>query len=283
MNKHIPSFVKIMALVAVAVGMLSLHGAVKAQTTNSQAPNTAPVFLKQIQDRGVLRVGCAESPPTIYQLPDGSWTGFDLLPLQRLADILHVKFQTIGTTWQNMVTGLEAGKYDFAAALDATGERALAIRYTAPVLKYSSVFVVPENTPYKTSEAILAANKPIAVPEGTAQDLALRTLNANELRLPNFSDDVLALNSGRAIAMFADVGTAVDFARKQTNLKIVVPHPPIFVHSVAYGVPASIDEHSLQVVNIVIDNMVDSGVISRAFTKAGYVDVNHLGSLELKP
>lgn len=283
MSKHIPIFVRIVAVVAFTVGMLSVRSGVKAQTNGSRAPDTSAVFLKDIQARGVLRVGCAQSPPTIYQNPDGSWAGPDLLPLQRLADILHVKFETVGTTWQNMVTGLEAGKYDFAADLDATGERALAIRYTVPSWKYPSVFVVPENTPYRTSEALLGANKPIAVPSGTAQDLALRTLNANELRLDDYSHAVLALDSGRAIAMFADNGTAVDFVRKQPSLKIIVPNPTIFVHGVAYGVPASIDEHSLQVIDIVIDNMVDSGEIKRAFAKAGFLNVNQLGNLELKP
>lgn len=280
MNRYSPILVGALSMVALAA--VSVCGAAHAATTASGPPSTAAVFLKQIQQRGVLRVGCAQSPPTIHQLPDGSWTGPDLIPLRKLAEVLHVKFQTVGTTWQNIVTGLEAGKYDFAADLDATAERALAIRYTDSVWKYPGVFIVPENTPYRTSKSLLASNKPIAVPSGTAEDLALRTIHANELRLDNYSDSTLALNSGRAVAVFADIGTAVAFVQKQPHLRVLVPQPTLFVHGVAYGVPATVDEHSLQVINILINNMVESGEIQRAFAEAGFVDVHHLGKMELK-
>ena len=93
---------------------------------------------------------------------------------------------------------------------------------------------------------------------------------------PDYSQCLLALTGGKAIAVFADNGTAEDMVKKQPSLKIMIPDPAIFVHDVSYGVRADIDDHSLQTVNITIKNQVMSGKISRAFAAVGYLDIEQL-------
>ena len=48
--------------------------------------------------------------------------------------------------WSNIVAGLQVDRYDFAANLDATVERSLAIQFTDPVYEYQGVFVTPTTT-----------------------------------------------------------------------------------------------------------------------------------------
>src|SRR5215471_17544916 len=64
-------------------------------------------FWKNIQQRGVLKVGGAEATP--YQMRDprtGEWSGVYIDILRMLADQLGVKLQVIDTTWDDLVAGL---------------------------------------------------------------------------------------------------------------------------------------------------------------------------------
>lgn len=277
-NKITWSVIGVIAL----AGAAGFSGAKMSGSGGGSSASAQASFLQQIQKAGVLTVGCASSPPTVEQESNGSWTGPDLIPLKQLAAAMHVKFETVSTTWQNMVTGLEAGKYDFAADLDATTARALAISFTNPVWTYPGVFVVPASSNARTSQEILKAGKPISVAAGSAEDLALEPLNANETKLPDWPHAFLALQSGRVASEFTDLGDAEVQVQHNSHFKIVVPDPPIFVHDVGYGVPSNIDPHSLQVINTEIDNDVASGEIGRAMSAAGFnPDTSHLGNMIL--
>jgi polar amino acid transport system substrate-binding protein len=267
-------------ILAIVVGGLAGFGGSKLGG-GSSGGNTATSYLQKWQSAGEIKVGCADSPPTIVVDAAGGCSGPDLLPLQELADTMKIKFTTVATSWQNIVTGVEANQYDFAADLDATTQRALAIRYTDPVWSYPGVFVVPGDSKWRNSVDLIAANQPIATPQGTAQDLALRDLKASELQLPDYAQCLLALTGGKAVAVFADNGTAEVMVKQQPTLKIIIPNPAIFVHDVAYGVRADIDQHSLQAVNITIKNQVAAGKISRAFAAAGYLDIDQLALTDM--
>lgn len=265
-------------VIAIVVGAVAGYAAANVSGgSGSSGGGTAPgAYLAKWRAAGEIKVGCADSPPTIVVTSAGDCSGPDLLPLQELAQTMNIKLVTVATSWQNIVTGVEANQYDFAADLDATSQRALAIRYTIPVWNYPGVFVVNGNAPYKTSVDLLKSGQPIATPQGTAQDLALRDLKANELLLPDYDQSLLALTGGKAAAVFADNGTAEVMVQKQPTLKIIVPDPPVFVHDVSYGVRHDIDDASLQAVNITINNEVMSGKISRAFAAVGYLDIPQL-------
>jgi ABC-type amino acid transport substrate-binding protein len=254
-------------------GGAKLGGGGGSANASISSPLATPYsFINQIKSSGKLTVGCATSPPTIVIHGDGSCTGPDLIPAQELAKDLNVQFQTVDTTWQNIVTGLEAGKYDFATDLDATAQRALAIQYTSAIWSYPGVFVVPANSPFQTSAAILSSGNS-SVAQGSAEDLALEAVNPapQETKLPDWPHAFLALQSGRVNAEFTDLGDAEVQVEQDKSMKIVIPNPPIFVHDVDYGVPSTVDPASLQAIDILIQNDVAAGVIDRAFTAAGYV------------
>jgi polar amino acid transport system substrate-binding protein len=278
------------AIGVIVIGGLAGFGGAKiggggGSASASAGPLATPYsFLNQIKSAGKLTVGCATSPPTIDIAANGACTGPDLIPAQQLAKDLNVKFVTVDTTWQNIVTGLEAGKYDFAADLDATGQRALAIQYTSAIWTYPGVFVVPANTPDRTSAAIFASGKSISVAAGSAEDLALEAISPAppETKLPDWPHAFLALQSGRVGSEFTDLGDAEVQVKQDPQYKIVVPSPSIFVHNVDYGVPATVDPASLEAIDIIINNAVAAGKIGRAMSAAGYIaSTSDLGSMLL--
>lgn len=273
----------LLSLIAGYIGGRSGSDGSSSQTVASSASSGKAAWIDKIKKAGVLRVGCASAPPTIVVQSDGTCTGPDLIPLQNFADGIGVKVKTVATTWQSIVAGLQADKYDVAADLDQTVERSLAIRFTNPSWSYPGVFLVERLSSYTTSKQVLDSGRAIATSQGTALDAALQRAKAKELRVDTFQNALSGVKAGRAVAVFADLGTAVDMATKDDSMGIIVPDPAIFVHHVAYGVPADIDARSMEIVNVAVDNSVASGEIVRAFAEAGYRDVDALSDLQIKP
>lgn len=241
-------------------------------------------WINKIKNSGELRVGCADSPPTTVLSSGGKCTGPDLIPLQDLADEIGVKMTTVPTTWQSIVAGLQAGRYDVAANLDQTVERGLAIQFSNPSWNYPGVFVLPKSSSLKTSAQVekAASSKPVATAQGSALDAALQQAHIRELRVDTYENATAALQAGRATAVFTDLGTAEQIVGKHTDYGIIVPDPAIFVHYVAYGLPSGIDPRSLQIVNIAIDTSVASGEVQRGFTAAGFKEQNQLGEMQIQ-
>ena len=239
-------------------------------------------WIDKIKSNGQLRVGCADAPPTTVVSGDGKCSGPDLIPLQDLADQLGVKMTTVATSWQSIVAGLQADRYDVAANLDQTVERGLSLQFSNPSWNYPGVFLLPKAAGLTTTEQIVSSGKPVATSQGTALDAALQAAKIPELRVDTYQNATSAVEAGRASSVFTDLGTAVDIATKRPDFGIVVPRPAIFVHYVAYGLPANIDPRSLQIVNIAVDNAVASGKIDRSFAEAGYRKEDALGDMEIK-
>ncbi|MEV1079651.1 transporter substrate-binding domain-containing protein [Streptomyces sp. NPDC050211] len=273
----------LLSLIAGYVGGRSGSDSGSSQTVASSGSSNEATWIEKIKKAGVLRIGCADAPPTIVVKSDGTCTGPDLIPLQNLADGIGVKVKTVATTWQNIVAGLQANKYDVAADLDQTVERSLAIRFTNPSWSYPGVFLVERDSNFTTSKQILDSGKAIATSQGTAADTALQRAKAKELRVDTFQNALSGVKAGRAAAVFTDLATAVDMANKDKSVGIVVPDPALLVNHVAYGVPADIDSRSMEILNVAIDNSVASGEIDRSFADAGYRDVDNLGDLQIKP
>lgn len=253
-----------------------------AASANAAAAN-GPTWINEIKARGELRVGCADGPPAIKVESDGTCSGPVLLPLKNVAEALDVKFVSVATTWQNIVAGLQADQYDFAASLDQTIERSLSIQYTKPSWSYPGVFLVKRDSGITTVEQLLASTTPIAVAQGTATDRSITKVAKTEpMRVDNFQNAASAVNAGRATALFTDLGVAVENAKADPSWGIIVPTPRLLENYVSYGIPVDVDQHSKQIMDIAIDQVVISGDLKRAFKEAGYVDVEDLGDLQIK-
>lgn len=250
--------------------------------TATSASSAQGTFIEDIKKRGELRVGVAIAPPMTVQEADGTLGGPNLIPLKDLAQQLGVKLVPVAAEWKNIVAGLQAGRYDFAANLDYTVERSLAIGFTDPVYQYQGVFVVKADSPFKTAAEIIANGGQVAAAQGSAPEKALQGHTSNVMSVDSWSNAISSVQAGRAIAEFTDLPTAESQALADESLKIVVPSPEIYSASAAYGVPATMDPRSLQIVNIAIERAQKSGQLSQAYTKVNYVEIDNLGDLQKK-
>jgi ABC-type amino acid transport substrate-binding protein len=271
-------------LAILGVLILSLVGGyfgagLRGGSSTTAAEGGAPAlgsYLQKIKDRGELRVGVALAPPMTAQQGDGSLGGPNIIPLQELAEQLGVKLTPVPAEWNNIVAGLQADRYDFAANLDATVERSLSIQFTIPVYEYQGVFVVPADSPYSTSQQVLDAKKPIAAAAGSAPEATLKGAGATVQGIDNITNAIATVKAGRAIAEFTDLPSAEAQVQADSSLKIIVPEPSIYAATANYGVQNTIDPWSLQTVNIAIDRAVKSGRMTQAYSDVNYYELDNL-------
>lgn len=263
-------------IVALIGGYLGagFRGGSDAEAAGGGAGNGA--FLDAIKERGELRVGVALAPPMTAEQADGSLGGPNLIPLQELAEQMGVKLTPVPAQWSNIVAGLQADRYDFAANLDYTVERSLAIQFTDPVYQYQGVFVLPSSAPYQTSADVIGAGQPIAVAQGSAPEAALTNAGGQTLPIDNYTNAIAAVQAGRAVAEFTDLPTAESQVQADPSLKIIVPDPAIYSASAAYGVPADADARSLQAVNIAIERAQQDGSLKKAYEDVDYFLIDDL-------
>lgn len=270
-------------VLGLAAGFLgsALRGGSSAATA-SEAGSANGAWIEKIQSQGELRVGIASAPPMTAEQPDGTMGGPNVLPLEKLAEQLGVKFTPVAAEWSKMVSGLQADRFDVAAYLDSTSERSLAIQFTDPVYTYEGAFLVRADSGLTSVDDILATGQPIGLAGGTSYEPAIAALGSELMTTESIPNAVTAMNAGRAVATFADLPTLADAAQKDPSLKIVVPEPAIFVQDSNYGVNADIDARSLQVLNIAIQSAKNDGSLARAFAEAGIVEVETLGDLRMQ-
>lgn len=280
MSKASKIVLAILAVLAVSIAGGYFGSGFRGNSASASSSGAAQGnFIEEIKKRGELRVGVAIAPPMTVQQEDGTLGGPNLIPLQALAEQLGVKLVPVAAEWKNIVAGLQANRYDFAANLDYTVERSLAIGFTDPVYEYQGVFLVKADSPLKSTEDIIKNGGQITAAQGSAPEKALQGLTSNIMSVDSYSNAISAVNSGRAIAEFADLPTAEAQAQADSSLKIVVPSPEIYSASAAYGVPATIDPRSLQIVNIAIERARKSGELKQAYADVNYVEIDNLGDL----
>jgi len=269
-------------IVALVGGYLGagLHGGSPAAAAAGGSGEAT--FLQKIKDRGELRVGVALAPPMTAQQADGSLGGPNLIPLQELAEELGVTLTPVPADWSNIVAGLQADRYDFAANLDATVERSLAIQFTDPVYEYQGVFVTKADSPYRTSDDLLGSGRPVATAQGSAPEAALKNGGANVQSIDNYTNAISTVQAGRAVAEFTDLPTAEAQTQADPTLKIVVPEPSIYSATATYGVPNTVDPWSLQTVNTAIQRAKDSGRLSQAYKDVNYFEIDDLPTTLVK-
>ncbi|GER23733.1 ABC transporter substrate-binding protein [Zafaria cholistanensis] len=275
-------------LAALAVLVLAIGGGILGAGLRGNPASAASgavgngAFIEKIKERGELRVGVAIAPPMTVQKEDGTLGGANLVPLEQLAEQLGVKLVPVAAEWKNIVAGLQADRYDFAANLDLTIERSLAIQFTDPVYSYPAVFVVKADSPYLTAEDIINDGGQIAVAQGASMVPPLQERTDKIMSMDNYSNAISAVKANRAIAEFTDLPTAESQAQADEDLKIVVPEPALYETSTGYGVPASADARSLQIVNIAIERAQSEGLLTKAYEEVNYVEVDNLGDLRKK-
>jgi len=124
---------------------LALMGGLTITAAHAQ---TAEGYWQGVQKAGVLKCGAAVAPPYIMRDPaTGDYSGFYADLCREFADVLKVKPEFVDTTWDNIVAGLQAGKWDVSLALNRTPARAMAVQFSIPAMEYQISLAYNKSNP----------------------------------------------------------------------------------------------------------------------------------------
>ncbi len=230
-------------------------------------------LIKEIQQRGELRVGYASADPHSFKdSRSGEWKGIAVEPMKEWAKWLNVKHVAVDTSWDGMIAGLQAGKYDIAAALNRRPPRALVVTFSVPYMYVEGTFAVHrDKVKARTWEELDKKGIKVAVMMGTAEDKAITLVkkHVSLLRLPDQNETRIALLSGRAHALLDDISGNAKFINENKGLRLIIPDPPIDLEGVGYAIRKGYSYDDLQALDIMIENFVNMGKLRAAQRKFG--------------
>lgn len=234
-------------------------------------------FWQGVQKSGQLRCGAAVYAPFVMRDPTtGAYSGFFADLCRQYADVLKVKAVFVDTTWDNIVAGLQAGKWDMSLALNRTPERALAVSFSIPAVQYEVTLAYNKNNPKvgaapKSMADVDKAGMTVAVTSGTVQDKAVSAVlkQAQVLRLPSEDEARLAVLSKRADLLAGGSDANQLFLQSHADtITTFAPQPALMKQGVAFGFPHQLSYTDIEAFNIFLEQKVATGEINAMFEKS---------------
>ena len=189
-----------------------LGAAALAAATLAAGAGHAQGLIREVIDRGTLRVGVAEGPP--YQYPDamtGEYVGLNVDLAREVAAIMGVELEIVPATWATLVTGLEVEQYDVIFAnLFATPQRALSVAFTDAYDTYGFHVMVRADSDIQTLEdlnspdvsfagvagTVEASYPPELFPEAVVNELVTEQANAGTTSVLSGQSDAVLVDPG---------------------------------------------------------------------------------------
>ncbi len=255
-------------LLGLLIGLTGLVGSASAQEPKS--------LIKEIQQRGELRVGYATADPHSFKdAASGQWKGIAVEIMDEWAKELGVKHVPVDTSWETMIAGLQANKYDVAAALNRRPGRALAVTFSTPYMNDTGTFAVNRGkVKARTFEELDQKGMKIAVVLGTAEDKSLSRIakNMDLVRLPDQNETRIAVQSGRAQGLFDDISGNAKFAKENKTIRLIIPASPILVEGIAYAIRRGYSSDDIGALNIMVEDYINTAKLKAAEVKYGLPD-----------
>lgn len=257
-----------------AVPVLAVIAGLSTSAAQGQAQEG---YWQGVQKAGVLRCGAAVAPPYVMRDPaTGEYTGFFADLCRGFAEALKVKPEFVDTTWDNIVAGLQAGKWDVSLALNRTPARAMAVNFSIPAMEYQISLAYNKENPKIPAGATSVADidkegVTLAVMSGTAQDKAISAVvkTAQILRLPGNDETRLAVTSRRADILVDASDTNQLFTQSNPQWAVALnPTPALAKQGVAFGLPHQLSFSDVEVVNIFLEEKVATGEVDNMIKKA---------------
>lgn len=245
-----------------------LAALVVALMTFAALPAAADL-LKEIRDRGVFRVGMAETQP--WQAPNpetGTYEGINVELAERAAAIMGVKLEIVPATWATLVPGLDANQFDAVFAnLFATPERALVVDFTEPYFTYGFHIVVNADSKIQSLADLNSPDVTFVGQSGTVEESYPKELYPNAKVRGVVTNDVAAwiseVASGQADAAFLDPGTFRLLKAKnpafEKRLRVLNGEDALIKPvGLAYAIRAG-EPHFLNFLNMFLSDVVRNG------------------------
>lgn len=229
-------------------------------------------YWQKVQSAGELRCGAAVAPPWVMRDPaSGEYGGVFSDLCRKFADTLGVKPVFVDTTWDNIVAGLQAGKWDMSMALNQTPARAMAVTFSVPVVQYEISLAYNKDNPKLPANPVAVTDIDIegvtvAVMSGTAQDKAVSAAlqKATVLRLPTSDENRLAVQSRRADVLVDDSSANDLWVQANPDWAVSFrPEPALAKQGMSFGLAPRMSAADQAVPNIFITEEIAVGQVDK--------------------
>jgi polar amino acid transport system substrate-binding protein len=261
----------------------SSGSAAKAPAGSTKAdPAVAKLVPAALRSKGTLTVATDPTyAPDEFTAADGKTIiGFDPELSQALAAKMGLKANVVNATFDSIIPGLAASKYDLAlSSHNDTKEREKVVNFVDYFSAGSSFYVKAQGGPAINSLADLCGHAAAAekgttqADDAVAQDKKCRAAGkpgVHALVFPDQNGANLALSSGRADVGMADTPVAA-YIVKQSNgqFKMVGKQYAVAPHGIAVPKGSGLDEAVLAALKAVIAD----GTYGRILNKWGVSDI----------
>ncbi|MCC8978570.1 transporter substrate-binding domain-containing protein [Bradyrhizobium acaciae] len=198
-------------------------------------------LLLSMREAGEAKAAIAAAPPWAFTSPSGEPQGY-LIDITNLAleGLTAPKISVSLTTWDSMIPGLQARRFDLVpAGLLITADRCKVVAFSAPITaQQDALHVLPGNPKHLSGYAQIAQNPDIelAVLTGSAQEaFALKQgiSSAQLVRVPDIQAGIATVRGGRAHA-FAVGQFSVPHPQRKGVEVVVDKRAPITGMAVAF-------------------------------------------------
>jgi len=178
----------------------------------------------KVQAEGKLVVGMdAAYKPFEYQDKNGEIVGFDVDVLKEVAKKLDIKLDLQNTSFDGIIPGLQAKKYDLImSAMTITEERKKAVNFSDPYFNAGQVIAaMGDNSSVKGVKDL--EDKIVAVQLGTTGDLKVSEMEGvKEIkRFDTIPEAFIALQNGQVEAVVNDLPVTAAYIKEHPEVKIV--------------------------------------------------------------
>ena len=194
------------------------------------AGTAGAVTLKEIKDRGYIRVAVANEIPYGYMDPSGAAKGAGPDVAAAVLGKLGIKgdnIQWVVTNFSSLIPGLQANRFDMTASeMAIRPERCQKVIYSEPNTSYGEGLLVAKGNPkdLTTYSDFKKKGMKVAVMAGADQLHMMQSLGVPEgniVTIASNSDAISTVSTGRADAYAATGLTASELASKSDKVAIV--------------------------------------------------------------
>ncbi len=259
----------------------SAGGSTAAATADPTVTKLVPAAIKS---KGTLTVAAdASYAPNEFIGPDGHTViGMDADLVKALGGVMGLKTNVVNVTFDSIIPGLAAGKYDMgASSFTDTKAREKTVAFVDYFSAGEAFFTKAQGGTTITSLSVLCGHT-VAVEKGTTEETDATTQGATckknhkasvtVLSFPDQNGANLALSSGRAQVGFADSPVAA-YQIKRTNgqFKLVGPTFSSAPYGLAIPKSSGLTKPVLAALNVLIKNGTYKTILTHWGVEAGAI------------
>ncbi len=206
--------------------LVTALAALAATAMTAAAANA--VTLKEIKDRGYIRIAVANEIPYGYVDPNGDAKGAGPDVAKAVVKALGIEpdnIQWVVTNFSSLIPGLQANRFDMTAAeMAIRPERCQKVVYSEPNTSYGEGLLVADGNPkgVHTYSDFAKGNAKVAVMAGADQLQMMQKLGVPEGNIVTIAanaDAISTVATGRADAYAATGLTASELAKKSDKVR----------------------------------------------------------------